>query len=105
MVNGGESGGLDGLENSPFGELFKNDPRMKEFFRMRPGQQQPMPRAHGMGSGFIIDSSGIILTANHVVAAAEEVKFRLHDARGYIATDIKTDHRSSRPVGLVSTGD
>src|SRR5260221_3391762 len=71
MVNGGESGGLDGLENSPLGELFKSDPRMKEFFRMRPGQQQPMPRSHGMGLGFVIDSSGIILTANHAVVNAE----------------------------------
>jgi serine protease Do len=56
-----------------------------------------------MGSGFIIDSSGIILTANHVVADAEEVKVKLHDGREYIATDVKTDPRSDVAIVRIHT--
>jgi len=92
QVSGHEGDGDDAFEGSPFGDLFKRDPRFKEFFRR--GPQQPMPRSHGMGSGFVIDPSGIILTANHVVADAESVKVRLHDGREFQATEIKTDPRT-----------
>jgi serine protease Do len=81
----------DLFEGSPLGELFKNDPRFKGFGRRMP---QQMPRSHGMGSGFVIDPAGIILTANHVVANADSVKVKLHDGRVYTATDIKTDPRT-----------
>ncbi len=76
---------------SPFGELFKNDPRFKGLGKRTPHQ---MPRSHGMGSGFVIDPSGIILTANHVVANADSVTVKLHDGRVYTATEIKTDPRT-----------
>lgn len=78
---------------APFREFFKNDPRMEEFFRQK-GRGQSMPQRHGMGSGFIIDASGIILTNNHVVNGADEVKVRLHDGREFIAKDVKTDPRT-----------
>lgn len=83
-------------ENSPFGDFFRNDPRLKDMFRNRAPRQ--MPRSHGMGSGFIIDSSGIVLTANHVVVDAEKVKVKLHDGREFIASDIKTDARTDVAV-------
>ena len=79
------------FEGSPFGELFKNDPRFKGLGKRVP---QQMPQSHGMGSGFVIDPSGIILTANHVVANAESVKVKMHDGRIYMATDIKTDPKT-----------
>src|SRR5437667_12887881 len=53
-----------------------------------------MPRSHGLGSGFVIDPSGVIMTANHVVADAEDVKVKLHDGREFMATEIKTDPRT-----------
>jgi len=81
----------DMFEGTPFGELFKSDPRFKGFGRRMP---QQMPKSHGMGSGFVIDPSGIILTANHVVANAESVKVTMHDGRVYMASDIKTDPRT-----------
>jgi serine protease Do len=92
MIRGQGNADPDRLfEGSPFGEMFKNDPRMKEFFRRQP---QQAPRTHGMGSGFVIDSSGVILTANHVVADAEQVKVKLHDGREYAATEVKTDPKT-----------
>lgn len=78
---------------APFREFFKNDPRMEDLFRNR-GRPRAIPQRHGMGSGFIIDPSGIILTNNHVVNGADEVKVRLHDGREFIGKDIKTDPRT-----------
>jgi serine protease Do len=79
-------------ENSPFREFFRNDPRFQEFFRQP--RRGMTPRRQGAGSGFIIDPSGVIMTNNHVVAGADEVRVHLGDGREYIATDIKTDPRS-----------
>jgi serine protease Do len=93
QVNGRDIDPDEFFEGSPFGELFKRDPRFKDMFKFRQGPQQ-MPRSHGMGSGFVIDPAGVILTANHVVADAETVKVRLHDGREFIATGVKTDPRT-----------
>lgn len=79
-------------ESLPFGDLFKNDPRFRQFFDN--GTPRQMPRRRGRGSGFIIDSAGIVMTNNHVVAEAETVKIKLQDGREFIATDIKTDPRT-----------
>jgi serine protease Do len=38
------------------------------------GGPQGAPRALSMGTGFVIDASGLILTNNHVVAEADEIK-------------------------------
>ena len=78
-------------EDSPLGELFKNQPELREFFRRLPDR---MPAPHGMGSGFIIDPSGVIMTNNHVVQDAAEVTVHLQDGREFTATDIKTDPRT-----------
>ena len=75
-------------------ELFKDlPPEIRERFRNR--GQFPIPRQpQGMGSGFIVDRAGIILTNYHVVKNASEVKVRLHDGREYIASDVKGDERT-----------
>jgi len=41
----------------------------------QPGQKN-RPRAMSLGSGFIIDASGLIMTNNHVVADADEIKIQ-----------------------------
>jgi serine protease Do len=66
---------------SPFEEFFD------EFFKNRRGQQgdnnQNRPntprRVNSLGSGFIIDSSGLVVTNNHVIADADEVTVILND--------------------------
>ena len=60
---------------------------------------QPFPRApfrqQGLGSGFIIEPDGVILTNNHVVADAEKIVVKLQDEREFegrvIGSDAKTD--------------
>src|SRR5690606_33665263 len=91
--------------DSPFREFFGDDPRLKEFFERMPKQETPRqtPRSRGMGSGFVIDESGIIMTNSHVVRDAEEVKVTLHDGREFIATDIKHDPISD--VAVVHIGE
>ena len=49
------------------------------------------PRQEGLGSGVIIDSSGVILTNNHVVKAADEIVIVLHDGTELYATEFTTD--------------
>ncbi len=50
-----------------------------------------VPDQRGLGSGVIIDSSGIILTNNHVVQSADEVVVELSDGTELYATDYTTD--------------
>lgn len=46
-----------------------------------------LPRAMSLGTGFIIDSSGLILTNNHVVAEADEIKIQFTEDVGEKPTD------------------
>lgn len=59
-----------------------------------PGTPRKFKR-RSLGSGFIIDSHGYILTNNHVVKGATEIKVKLHDGSTYdaklVGADPKTD--------------
>jgi serine protease Do len=84
---------------SPFEEFFE------EFFKNRRGQggqngqngqNAPTPRrVNSLGSGFIIDPSGLVVTNNHVIADADEINVILNDGTTMKATivgrDTKTD--------------
>src|SRR5207248_10116243 len=56
--------------------------------------QQPMPQLprQGMGSGFIIDSNGVVLTNAHVVEGADEVRVKLPDKREFKGKVAGIDH-------------
>jgi Do/DeqQ family serine protease len=61
----------------------REDP-ISQFFRDRMGIGGPAPRSEtqqGLGSGFIIDAKGVVLTNNHVVAGADEVQVVTSDGR------------------------
>ncbi|WP_295797780.1 DegQ family serine endoprotease [uncultured Microbulbifer sp.] len=60
---------------------------------LEPRQRQQRPVA-SMGSGFIISSDGYVVTNNHVVDGADEVRVTLTDRREYDARVIGTDQRS-----------
>ena len=95
----GQGNGTDPLER-----LFEADPRFREFFRQMPRQRQT-PERTGMGSGFIVESSGIIVTNNHVVADADEIIVRLHDGREFKASDVRTDPRTDLAILRIDAGE
>lgn len=72
---------------SPLFEDFFN-----ELFR---GQRLPQQKSRSLGSGVIISSDGYILTNEHVIKGAEEIKVKLSDDRVYegrlIGSDPRTD--------------
>jgi serine protease Do len=76
--------------NSPFRDYFGEE--FKRFFGDQP--QGPM-KTHALGSGFIIDDDGLILTNNHVVEKADEIKIKTTDGNEYdakvVGRDPKTD--------------
>jgi serine protease Do len=78
---------------------FFNDPTFRQFFGDQfgqQGQQQPQTeREQSLGSGVIITSDGMIVTNNHVIEGATDIKVDLSDKREFeaklIGTDAKTD--------------
>ena len=74
---------------SPFERFFR------EFFERQ--QQNPMPRQRvtSLGSGFVIDATGVIVTNNHVIAEADKIAVILSDKTRLdaevIGRDAKTD--------------
>lgn len=71
----------------------------RDFFRQfgPPGQdgqeapQQQQRRARAMGSGFIIDGNGFIVTNNHVVDSATKISVKLPDGREFQAKTVGVD--------------
>jgi serine protease Do len=79
-------------ERSPFGP---DDP-FRDFFDRYFGDRMPREFRQGaLGTGFLIDSKGMILTNNHVVEDSTELKVKLADGKAYkariVGRDAKTD--------------
>src|SRR6185436_18612084 len=108
---------------SPFEEFFE------EFFKNRRGQQgqpgqngqngqnnqAPTPRrVNSLGSGFIVDAAGLVVTNNHVIADADEVNVILNDGTTLKAEVVGRDQRTdlallrvkpTKPLKAVKFGD
>ena len=96
---------------SPFEDFFK------EFFDRQQGDGEQAPqtrRVTSLGSGFIIDPSGVIVTNNHVIAEADEITVTLNDNRQFeaeiVGRDPKTDLallrvKTSSPLPSVKFGE
>jgi len=87
------SGGGQQVFPSPFGEQDPFSEFWKRFFG-DPPPQGPF-RQKSLGSGFVINSDGLILTNNHVVENADKIVVRLSDGREFqaelVGRDAKTD--------------
>ncbi|MGQ0485492.1 MAG: DegQ family serine endoprotease [Hyphomicrobiales bacterium] len=96
-------------ENSPFRDFFE------DYFKRRQQGQGPQNRTvNSMGSGFVIDGSGLIVTNNHVVEGAEGIEVRFQDSTilkaELIGRDPKTDLallrvKPEKPLPTVGFGD
>ncbi len=100
---------------SPFEEFFD------DFFKNRRGgpggskggDLQPH-KTNSLGSGFIVDSSGIVVTNNHVIADADEINVIMNDGSKFkaelVGVDKKTDlavlkFKPTKPLTAVKFGD
>ena len=95
----------------PFGP---NDP-FRDFFERYFRDQIPKDfRQQSLGTGVIIDKEGFILTNNHVVEMADEIKVKLSDDKEYLAKIIGRDQKtdlalikidSNKPLSPLPLGD
>jgi serine protease Do len=87
----GKSG--EGPQSSPLDDPFFRKFFGEEFFKRDAPQREPKER--GQGSGVIVEANGLIITNNHVVNKADEIRVFLSDKREFkgklIGTDAKTD--------------
>ena len=80
------------------------DKHFRDFFGPHFGR--PGPRQHkqsGLGTGFIIDPEGFIVTNNHVVENADKIKVVLQDEREYEATIVGRDPQTDLALIKVET--
>jgi len=83
---------------------FMDDPFFRRFFG---GGGGGMPREQvqrSLGSGVIVDGSGLVMTNNHVIEGASEVKIALADKREFEAEVLLKDARTDLAVLRVKDG-
>jgi Do/DeqQ family serine protease len=73
-----------------------DDPIFRRFFGV-PGQQ-PEQMQRSLGSGVMVDASGLVVTNVHVIEGADEVKVSLSDKREFEAEIVLKDPRSDLAV-------
>jgi len=80
-----------------------DDPFLRKFFNI-PGQPKSRKKNRaGLGSGVIVDSKkGYVITNNHVIAKAKDIKVKLHDGREFKATLVGTDPASDIAIIKIS---
>jgi serine protease Do len=91
-------------QDGPF--PFRDDDPMAEFWRRFFGGRLPrgQQRVSGVGSGFIIDRNGTILTNYHVVSGAQKITVTLSDGKSYDARVIGTDQKTDIAVIQIDAG-
>jgi serine protease Do len=77
-------------------ERLRVDPFFRQFFGDRVPERES--KQQGLGSGVIVSPNGYILTNNHVVADADELKVLLSDGREVIAKVIGADEKTDVAV-------
>ncbi len=83
VTSNGSSGSSGGGGFNPFGI---------------PNQQQPQQKQQAEGTGFVIDTKGDILTAEHVVTGANSIKVQFQDGSTTTATLVGTDTSTDSAV-------
>jgi serine protease Do len=87
---------------------------LRQFFGQAPERQQSQRAVHALGSGFLIDPHGYIVTNNHVIDGATDIQVTLTDGSVHpariVGRDVKTDLAllkiaASRALPYVAFGD
>lgn len=96
-----EGGSAEAVPMDQFGPNGPNREFFERFFGERgtpfamPDRDQPR---NGLGSGFIIDEDGIIVTNNHVIDGADQITVVLEDGRRLDATLVGADEKTDLAV-------
>jgi serine protease Do len=81
-------------QNNPFGGFFH------KFFGDMPDREF---KQSSLGSGFIVDKDGFIITNNHVVEGAQEIKVKLADGREFTAKVVGRDPKTDLALIKISS--
>ena len=88
------------FENQPF----QGDDRYKDYFGHFPDGRSPHEyKQNGLGTGFIIDKDGYVVTNNHVVKDADKIKVVLKDEREFDAEIIGRDPQTDLALIKIDT--
>jgi serine protease Do len=106
----GDNGGGSGGQNSPFDQFLRrffeqngNSGQLPHEFGGSPNDNDGVKRI-ALGSGFIIDPSGYIVTNNHVVGEAAKVQVILQDGTKYAAKIVGRDTRTDLALLKIDAG-
>ena len=89
------------VERRPTNPLF-DDPIFRRFFG--DGQRPGGSTAQSLGSGVIVDASGLIITNNHVIEGMTDIKVALSDRREFEADIVLRDPRTDLAVLKIKNG-
>ncbi|MCC7383142.1 MAG: trypsin-like peptidase domain-containing protein [Deltaproteobacteria bacterium] len=101
--------GAEIVEENPFSRSTPFDRLWRDFY----GQQRREPTSQSLGSGVIIDKTGLVLTNEHVIARANSITVTLRDRRTFAAEVVGADPafdvavlrlKDSRDLPLVELG-
>jgi serine protease Do len=92
-------------DQSPLSRSDELDEFFRRFFPPEGERGLPFVRPRSLGSGFVIESNGYILTNNHVVENADEIMVRFNDRREMSAKLVGADPRSDLALLKVDATD
>ena len=101
-ASAGDRPGATPPQGTPYDEMFR---RFLE--RGAPQFRMPAPENRGhaaVGSGFLIDAQGFVVTNQHVIAGADRIKVSLDDGETFPATLIGADKRTDLALLKIDAG-
>jgi serine protease Do len=88
-----------------FGNPFQDHDPFEDFFGLRPQSYSSEGfEQNSLGSGFIVDRTGYILTNNHVIENAEEIKVKLFDGKEFDAKVVGRDPKTDLALIKIDVG-
>ena len=94
------------FQRGPFGDKDQDQDQFRDFFeKFFGGEGQPRDfKQRSLGSGFIIDQEGFIVTNNHVIEDADEIRVILKDEKEYDAKIVGRDPNTDLALIKIQDG-